>query len=81
MSSEMIDPLLQTQISGRELEELEGIILRQMFGRGKEIRVLFTGVGLILRGRVGTYYAKQLAQYALQKATKIPLVANEIEVS
>jgi hypothetical protein len=35
--------------------------------------------GLVLRGRVHTYYAKQLAQHAVMEACSLPIRANEME--
>jgi hypothetical protein len=37
--------------------------------------------GVILRGHSQTYYAKQLAQQAVMEATRLRILANEIEVS
>jgi hypothetical protein len=37
--------------------------------------------GLILQGDALTYYAKQLAQHAIMKETRLPILANEIEVA
>jgi hypothetical protein len=36
--------------------------------------------GVILRGRSRTFYEKQLAQHALMQITRLPILANEIEV-
>ena len=36
--------------------------------------------GLVLRGQTRTYYAKQLAQQTVMKATTLPIVSNDIEV-
>jgi hypothetical protein len=43
--------------------------------------VIRTSSGKALRGFAHTYYAKQLAQHAVMEATKLPILANEIEVS
>ena len=37
--------------------------------------------GLVLRGRVHTYYAKQLVQHAVMEASSLPIRANEMEVA
>lgn len=68
MNQEQLDRIgqrMQHQLSGR----LHGFHLKQ--GRA----------GLILRGRVRTYYAKQLAQHAVMAATDLPIMRNDIEVS
>ena len=36
--------------------------------------------GLILHGRVSTYYGKQLAQHVVMEISDLPIVSNEIEV-
>jgi hypothetical protein len=63
-----------------ELDELEAHLQSHLSGRISGLRLDVQGDGLILRGRTRTYYAKQLAQQALMKATPIPIVANEIQV-
>ena len=42
--------------------------------------MLFQDNGLILQGYAFTYYAKQLAQHAIMQATRLPILANDIEV-
>ena len=37
--------------------------------------------GLILVGRAPTFYVKQLAQHAVKRLTRVPIVRNEIEVA
>jgi hypothetical protein len=61
-------------------DELEAHLQCQLTGRVRNLRVLRRDAGLILQGHAPTYYAKQLAQQALMKATSVPLVANEIVV-
>jgi hypothetical protein len=36
--------------------------------------------GVILRGVAYSFYAKQLAQHSVMEITKLPVLANEIEV-
>jgi hypothetical protein len=50
-----------------------------MSGRVLGLRLLPRNQGLVLQGMTHTYYAKQLAQHAVMAATRIPLLANEIE--
>jgi hypothetical protein len=61
--------------------ELEARIQCRLGGQVREFRLVVVGGGLILRGRVHTYYAKRLAQHAVMEATELRIVANEIEVS
>jgi hypothetical protein len=42
--------------------------------------LVVAGGGLILRGRAPSYHAKQLVQHAVMKSTRLPILANEIEV-
>jgi hypothetical protein len=63
-----------------ELDELEARLQSCLSGRVSGLRLRFHGDGLILRGWTRTYYAKQLAQQTLMKATSIPIAANEIQV-
>jgi hypothetical protein len=71
-----------TDIPNREdLEQLVVEIQKELRGRLQAFDVKRQDNGIVLLGRVGTYYAKQLAQHAVMRATVLPIVANEIEVS
>lgn len=37
--------------------------------------------GVVIRGKAGSCYVKQLAQHAVMKGVSLPIAANEIEVS
>lgn len=52
-------------------DHLKELIQRRLVGRVSvhDLRVLIQGQGLVLRGYVSTYYAKQLAQHAAVEAT------------
>lgn len=63
-----------------ETEQLAMSVQCQLAGRVSDLRLLRTDKGLVLQGRAHSYYAKQLAQQAVMKATEIPLLANDIEV-
>jgi hypothetical protein len=63
-----------------ELAQLEAQIQGHLCGRLVSLQLSLREEGLVLRGRARTYYAKQLAQHAAMRATKIPIRANEIEV-
>jgi hypothetical protein len=43
--------------------------------------LLIRGGGLVLQGNTLTFHAKQLAQHAIMEATRLPILANEIEVA
>jgi hypothetical protein len=60
-------------------EFLEATIQRRLGSRIRDLRVVRSERGVILQGRVPTYYAKQLAQHAILELGE-PVVANQIEV-
>lgn len=62
------------------LDDLEAQLQCQLTGRIHGLRLLDRDGGLVLQGRVHTYYAKQLAQQVVMNATDRPIAANEIEV-
>lgn len=63
-------------------DQLEAFIQRHLLGRVRvrRFRVLVQEQGLVLQGCAPTYYAKQLAQHAAMEVSKLPILANEIEV-
>jgi len=64
-----------------EVDVLENHVQGQLNGRVRGVRLVVHDGGLILRGRARTYYAKQLAQHLVMTGTRLPIIANEIEVS
>ena len=60
--------------------ELEAHIQSRLGGQVREFQLVVLDKGLILRGHAHTYYAKQLAQQGVMEATRLPILANEIEV-
>jgi hypothetical protein len=64
-----------------ELDRLEYLVRCRIHGRIRDLRLHYTGSGLVLGGRTNTYHAKQLAQHAVMSETTLPIAANEIEVS
>jgi hypothetical protein len=69
-----------TEIDQDEIQILEATVLHRVCGRVRNLRLVILETGIILQGQVVTYHAKQLAQHALMTATKMPILANEIEV-
>ncbi len=63
-----------------ELERLAELIGRHLAGRARDLRLLRREDGIVLQGRACCYYAKQLAQHEVMKATKAARLINEIEV-
>ncbi len=56
-----------------EIPNLERIVRRRLNGRVREFRLLLEDNGLILQGYAVTFYAKQLAQHTIMKATRLPI--------
>ena len=63
-----------------EIHQLVASVEGQLAGRVYDLRLLQRDHGLVLQGRTHSYYAKQLAQQIVMKATELPLLANDIEV-
>lgn len=67
-----------------ENEELiQNVLARlqtRLGGRVRDFQLSDHEDGLILRGQVGTYYCKQLAQEIVMELSRLPILANEIEV-
>ena len=80
MSSQMIEINLAA-CARDEIDRLEGHVYRRVGGRLRGFRLQVEASGLVLQGRAATYYAKQLAQHAIMEATRLPIVANAIEVA
>ena len=61
-------------------EELTRRLDERLCGRFRGLHVQLKDNGLVLTGRVPTYYAKQVAQELMMQFTDLPILANEIEV-
>ena len=64
-----------------DMDQLVIQVQRELSSRLRDFRVERKGKGVVLAGRVATYYAKQLAQHAVMRATVLPILGNEIEVA
>ena len=63
------------------LARIEEHVRCRLSGLLGDFHLVFQDKGLVLRGRVHTYHAKQLAQHAVMEASSLPIRANEMEVS
>ena len=63
-----------------EIERVTQVVQRELAGRIRGFSLRIRNQGLILEGRARSYYAKQLAQHAVMKLTKLPIHRNNIEV-
>jgi hypothetical protein len=71
----------QTDTATREtLVLIEERVRYRLIGLLRDFQLVFRDKGLVLRGHVHTYYAKQLAQHAVMEASSLPIRGNEIEV-
>jgi hypothetical protein len=64
-----------------EATRLETRVQSCLGARVSWLRIDVQDNGVVLRGHARTYYAKQLAQHAVMTLTRLPILANEIEVS
>lgn len=71
-----------TTIVRTDEDQLEALIQRRLQGRVwvRGFRVLIQEQGLVLQGRVSTFYAKQLVQHAAMEVGGHSVLANDIEV-
>ena len=63
------------------LARIEEHVRHRLTGLLRDFQLVLRDKGLVLRGHVHTYYAKQLAQHAVMEASSLPIRANEMEVS
>ena len=77
-----MDEQAQTDTVAREtLQRIEQHVRCRLTGLVCDFQLIVRDKGLVLRGHVHTYYAKQVAQHAVMEATGLPIRANEMEVS
>jgi hypothetical protein len=69
------------RLSADEITQLEEQVECQLSGRNHDFHLSVFDNGLVLSGRVATYFAKQLAQHLVMQATDLPIRANEILVN
>ena len=67
-------------MSSNIVENVEEILQRRLGGRVRDLCVLFEDGGLVLKGQASTYHAKQLAQHWAMEESRLPILANRIEV-
>jgi hypothetical protein len=67
--------------TGEDLARIEEQIRYRLIGCVRRFQLVVRDGGLVLRGQAHTYYAKQLAQHAVMETIRLPIRANEIEVS
>ncbi len=63
-----------------EIDRLAGDTAEKLRGRLSGLRLELRGGGIVFRGTVRSFDAKQLAQHAVMRGTDLPIVRNEIEV-
>ena len=64
-----------------ELRDLvRDALARNPYFVGRDLRVEFDQRGVILKGAVGSYYQKQVAQESLRRIHGVGAIRNELEV-
>jgi hypothetical protein len=61
-------------------EEVADRLQHQLSQRFRGLHVDVHNAGLVLKGRVRTYYAKRVAQHLVMQLTELPILANKTEV-
>ena len=69
------------RFSAEEIAQLEEHVECRLIGRLHDFHLRLSEDGLVLSGHAPTYYAKQLAQHLVMRATDLPIRANDIEVT
>lgn len=64
--------------SSDALADLEAAVRSLLQNQVRRFRIALAAGGVVLHGLARTYYAKQLAQHAVMKATAVPIVGNHI---
>ena len=79
MESSLLDGISRTSIA--VIDQVDARIQTRLSGQVRGFQLLRREDGLVLRGRARTYYAKQIAQHTVMEVIKLPIAANEIEVT
>lgn len=80
MNRETTDGGVHQDLESEEADRIAVHLMGQFAGQLRGLRILTRQDGFVLHGRVGSYYAKQLIQEAVRKATDVPIVENAVEV-
>lgn len=64
----------------RRDEQLEGLLIRRLGNRIRDLRVVEQGSGIVLQGRTDTYHARELAHQTAEELTAFPCIVNDIEI-
>ena len=77
----MNEPAQTNTATQETLARIEQHVRYRLTGLLCDFKLVLRDEGLVLRGHVHTYYAKQMAQHAVMEASSLPIRANEMEVS
>jgi hypothetical protein len=70
------DRVIPDEVAG----QIEAAVRDRLMGWVRDFSVLIRDRGIVLRGSTHSYYAKQMVQHAALAASRLPLLANEIQV-
>lgn len=74
-------PLERKAVVADEIDSVMAHLTSHLRGRLHDASVSVHRDGVVIRGKAGSYYVKQLAQDAVMKGVSLPIAANDIEVS
>lgn len=72
--------MMSVPVASPDLAGIERGVVRRTFGRVRDLQVELAGQVVVLRGKVATYYTKQLAQHGALDALDGQRLVNEIVV-
>jgi hypothetical protein len=78
--SESFQSRNQSSMLSTEIAAVAAHLASHLRGRLLDISLTVQRGGVIIGGRAGSYYVKQLAQHAVMKRVSLPIAANDIEV-
>ena len=67
-------------LGGGEAERIRQLVVARFGGRVRDYRVLVSGNGLVVQGRVVSFYPKQFIQETVVRATPFLVVSNDVVV-
>jgi hypothetical protein len=61
--------------------QIETVVCDRLIGWVRGFRVVIRDGGVVLKGSTDSYHAKRVVQHAALAASRLPLLANEIDVA
>ena len=70
----------QSSVISSEIDAMAVHLASHLRGRLLDLSLTVQPDGVVIGGRTGSYYVKQLAQHAVMNGVSMPIAANDIEV-